>query len=139
MNRRRLQQLLELALSESSHAKKPCALTVLLVDDNESARLHALHFKDPTPTDVMTFPDGTVNPRDERLLLGDLAVGIDVARREAAIRKRSVGDEVTLYILHGLLHLLDYDDQTTSQQRRMWKTQKRLLEKVGIDLEDMPS
>ena len=111
------------------------ALTVLLVDDAESARLHREHFDDPEPTDVMTFPDGSVDPETGRTLLGDLAVGVDVARRVALERGRRESDEVCLYILHGLLHLLGYDDVDQRDAGEMWDVQRRLLKSVGIELE----
>lgn len=137
-DRPRLRRLLDAALAESPHAEGPCALTVLLVDDTESQRLHADHFSDPTPTDVMTFPDGSQDPVTGRLLLGDLAVGVGVARREAAARGRPAGDELTLYILHGLLHLLGFDDITPAKRRRMWAAQHRLMASIGVTIESAP-
>jgi probable rRNA maturation factor len=115
------------------------ALTVLLVDDAESSRLHREHFSDPDPTDVMTFPDGSADPESGRTLLGDLAVGADVARRVAQERGRCEADEVCLYVLHGLLHLLGYDDEDERDASEMWDVQRRLLARVGIELEPFPS
>jgi probable rRNA maturation factor len=118
---------------------RDAALTILLVADAEAAELHGAHFADPTTTDVMTFPDGSRDPASGRLLLGDLAVCVDVAAREAAARGRPVADELTLYCLHGLLHLVGYDDVTPAEQQRMWKAQRRLLAAEGIPLELRPS
>jgi probable rRNA maturation factor len=115
-----------------------CSLSVLLVDDAESSRLHREHFDDPEPTDVMTFPDGSEDPETGRKLLGDLAVGVDVARRVARERGRTEADEVCLYILHGLLHLLGFDDVDEGDAREMWRMQRTLLAEVGIALEDEP-
>lgn len=138
LDRRRLRRVLDLALAESAWSASVCTLTVMLVDDAESRRLHDDHFRDPTPTDVMTFPDGTVDPADGHVHLGDLAVGVEVARREAELRGRPHGDELTLYALHGLLHLLGYDDVTAAKRRRMWAAQHRLLAAVGIAIEEQP-
>ncbi len=113
-------------------------VVVRLVDDAESARLHGEHFADPTPTDVMTFPDGSRDPASGRVQLGDLAIGIDVARRVAAARGRRSADEVVLYVLHGALHLLGHDDQTPDDLAAMWAEQRRILAEVGIDLEPTP-
>lgn len=137
-DRPRLRRVLTAALAESAHAHQACALSVLLVGDAESQRLHAEHFHDATPTDVMTFPDGSEDLASGRLLLGDLAVGVDVARREAERRDRAAGDELTLYILHGLLHLIGYDDVTPAKRRRMWAAQRRLLAAEGIAIENQP-
>ncbi|MBA2482004.1 MAG: rRNA maturation RNase YbeY [Planctomycetes bacterium] len=115
-----------------------CLLTVLFVDDAESAKLHAKHFDDADPTDVMTFPDGSIDPETGLRHLGDLAVGLDVASRIARERGRSEADEVCLYILHGLLHLLGHDDEDDADQRAMWQVQRRLLQTVGIAIEEHP-
>ncbi len=136
IGRARLQRVLDAAVAEAAIAR--ASLTVLLVDDGESARLHAAHFADPTPTDVMTFPDGEIDPESGLLHLGDLAVGVDVARREAAARGQKVADELTLYVLHGLLHLVGYDDVTPGKLKRMWEAQRRLLAEVGVEIEERP-
>lgn len=116
-----------------------CALTVLLVDDAGSARLHGEHFGDPTPTDVMTFPDGQDDPESGRHRLGDLAVGVGVARREAARRGVPVAHELALYVLHGVLHLLGHDDADPRDQEEMWQVQRRLLAPLGIAIEEKPA
>jgi probable rRNA maturation factor len=136
IGRARLQRVLDAALAEAGIAR--ASLTVLLVGDGESGRLHEAHFSDPTPTDVMTFPDGEVDPESGLLHLGDLAVGVAVARREAVARGRPLADELTLYVLHGLLHLLGYDDVSAAKLRRMWAAQRRLLQGVGIGIEEHP-
>lgn len=140
-DRARARAVVEAALAAAKGQRPPAAgwlLTVLLVDAARSAELHGAHFADPSPTDVMTFPDGSVDPASGRLRLGDLAVCVDVARTEAARRGRPVADELTLYILHGLLHLLGHDDRDDGSRRRMWRVQRRLLATVGIGLEAEP-
>jgi len=131
--RARLQRVLDAATKAAGIRR--ASLTILLVGDKEAAALHGQHFNDPSTTDVMTFPDGSENPATGIQHLGDLAVCVDVAAREGAARERSTGDELTLYCLHGLLHLIGYDDVTSKKQVRMWQAQRRLLAKVGITIE----
>jgi probable rRNA maturation factor len=136
LKRDRLQTLLERVLAEARIAS--ASLTVLLVDERASARLHREHFGDPTVTDVMSFPDGTPADRRGRLHLGDLAVCVAVARRQAAGHGMALSEELTLYILHGLLHLVGYDDHGARDLERMWAAQRRLLATVGIALARTP-
>ncbi len=131
-----VQAVVDAALADDGIER--AALTVLLVDDAESARLHAEHFDNPESTDVMTFPDGSTDPESGLTLLGDLAVCVDVARRVAADRGRPIEEELVLYILHGLLHLLGYDDVDERDQAEMWAIQRRLLAGVGIVIEAEP-
>ncbi len=132
----RVQTVVDAALAEDGLTN--CALAVLLVDDAGSAALHARHFDDAEPTDVMSFPDGSQDPESGRRLLGDLAVGVDVARAVAAERGRREADEITLYVLHGVLHLLGYDDIEADDREKMWAVQRRILATVGIELEAEP-
>jgi probable rRNA maturation factor len=137
LQRARLQALLERVLAEARIRR--ASLTVLLVDEAESARLHLLHFGDPAATDVMSFPDGTPAQRRGGVHLGDLAVCVAVARRAAVGHGMGLSEELTLYILHGLLHLVGYDDRSARGLARMWAAQRRLLATVGIRLARTPS
>ncbi len=113
-------------------------LCVLVADDTESARLHAQHFEDPTPTDVMSFPDGAEDPESRRVRLGDLAVGIDVASRVAVQRGRPVDEEIALYVLHGTLHLLGFDDIDPADAAEMWAIQQEVMSALGVDIGGRP-
>lgn len=137
LDRERIQRVVDAAIASDDLGD--CALTVIVIDDAESARLHQEHFGDPDTTDVMTFPDGSPNPETGHTHLGDLAVCVDVAQRCAAERGRQTADELTLYVLHGVLHLLGYDDVDAGDQATMWAEQRRLLVTVGIALEAEPS
>lgn len=110
-------------------------LCVLIVDDAESSRLHQEHFGDATPTDVMSFPDGAEDPDSGRVRLGDLAVGLDVARRLAAERGRPVEEELALYVLHGALHLLGFDDIDDDDRAEMWAVQREIMSGLGISID----
>lgn len=129
-----LAQLLDHACADAGidHA----ALTILLVDRSTSDDLHQTHFGVAGETDVMTFPDGSTDPLTNRTQLDDLAVCPQVAIDVAADRGRRAEEEVLLYALHGLLHLLDYDDTTDAERNRMWAAQRRLLAMVDMTLDE---
>ncbi len=114
-------------------------LVVRLVDAGESRRLHRAHFRQASATDVMTFPDGTDDPETGRLRLGDLAICLDIARREASSRKRPTAHELALYVVHGVLHLLGHDDLDPRDRAAMWAEQHRVLAEVGIAVEAEPT
>lgn len=111
-----------------------CTLCVLVVDGPASARLHGEHFADPTPTDVMSFPDGSDDPAGGGRRLGDLAVCIDVARSVATRRGRPAEEELALYVLHGCLHLLGYDDVEPDDRAEMWAVQRAVMGGLGIEI-----
>ena len=127
------------ALALEGEGFGPCLLTVRIVDDATCVDLHGQHFGDPTVTDVMTFPDGETDVETGAHRLGDLAVCIGTARREAAARGRPVAHELALYVLHGLLHVLGHDDVDDSDRATMWAEQVRILAVVGVHIEPEPS
>jgi len=59
--------------------------------------------------------------------------------RVARERDRRVEDELCLYILHGVLHILGYDDQEEAQARWLWNVQRRHMAAVGIEIGAEPS
>ena len=114
------------------------SLHVLFVNDEQSSELHETHFNDPSATDVMSFPDGSENPETGLTHLGDLAVGVEVAARVAEIRGVKAEEEIALYVVHGLLHLLDYDDINPEDRAEMWALQQRYMKLIGCDIGESP-
>ena len=75
------------------------------------------------PTDVIAFDlSATKNE-----ISADLAVSTDTAIRNARIFKTHAGYEVYLYVIHGILHLLGYDDKTAQQRKVMEHKAQRIL------------
>lgn len=129
-----LQRAVDSALEgEGIHAAE---LTVVVVDRERSDALHREHFDVEGETDVMTFPDGSPNPENERIHLGDLVICLDVAREIAAGDDMRVGHEMVLYVVHGLLHILGFDDIDAHDRQEMWERQRAILEPLGIPVED---
>ena len=101
-----------------ARAPRPSCLGIVLVDDKAIAVLHGDFLDDPTPTDVMTFPLGD---------LGEIVVSVETARRQAAEFGQETVREIALYVVHGILHLCGYDDNTWRGQCEMNSLQERLL------------
>lgn len=106
---------------------RPVDATVALLDDVEMDRLHREHSGVPGTTDVLSFLGETEDP-----VSGDLAVGVEVAAREAAVRNRPLESELMLYIVHGLLHLLGERDDDDASRARMVDAQDRLLRSMDL-------
>lgn len=89
-----------------------CSVEILFTGDDEMAELNARYRKLDRPTDVLSFPDGEVDPETGRRFLGSIAVSEERARQQAAQIGHDVSTEVRFLILHGVLHLLGYDHET---------------------------
>ena len=111
-------------------------LSVLLTNDEHIRELNAAHRKKDKPTDVLAFAMEEGEPsaaaKTPVRLLGDVVISIDTAGRQARKRKRPLLDEVTHLLAHGLLHLVGYDHNTDSEERRMNAMTKRLVEVANV-------
>jgi probable rRNA maturation factor len=85
---------------------------VLLTDDATMQRLNRSFRGKNKATDVLSFPALDLLPQDgpERHT-GDLAISLEIAARQAGALGHSLGDEVRILILHGLLHLAGFDHE----------------------------
>ncbi len=111
-----------LAVEETSGA-----VEVAFVDDGTIAELHERFLGISGPTDVITFPhDEAVLPESERTL-GEIVVSTDTAARQAPEYGADPLEEAYLYVVHGLLHLLGYDDHEEDEAERMAERQLEIL------------
>lgn len=108
-------------------------LSVLLTDDAGIRILNRGWRRKDRPTDVLSFPAGPPppGPKGPRHL-GDVIVSLDTARRQARAHRRSLAEELDLYLAHGLLHLLGHDHHRRADATRMAELEARLLGRPGM-------
>ncbi len=94
---------------------------VALLGGEEHTVLHERFLGDPAETDVMAFP------YEDPDLFGEILVNREFARKEAKRRKISTVDEIRLYIVHGALHLLGFDDSNPRVRKKMRGAEKKVL------------
>ncbi|MDR2390267.1 MAG: rRNA maturation RNase YbeY [Planctomycetota bacterium] len=129
----RLSGLLDFAYRRKR--KKPASLDVLLADDSEMARLNRLYLGINDTTDVLAFEDGETDAAG-RLRLGDMAIGVETARRVAGERGVPFADELSFYALHGLLHLLGRVDEEDDDRQAMLREQLAIMRAYGLEVSD---
>ncbi len=112
--------------------------TVYLVDRPTMREYHRRYRGESRDTDVMAFPAQTPDPETKRLYLGDVLVCYPVAQDQARQAGHGVGEELCLLMVHGLLHLLGYDDEDPAARSRMWQVQKDLLQQARVRLQTPP-
>ena len=106
---------------------KNAEISLAFVDNATIQRLNRQFLDHDEPTDVLSFPlskSGTLE--------GELIIGAEVALAEARSRGHDVQAELTLYIIHGLLHLCGYDDHTARHAREMRRRERLYLERLGL-------
>lgn len=110
-----------------------CELSLSLVGDRAIRRLNRTWRKKDKATDVLSFPagdlpKGTPGPRQ----LGDVVISLDTAKRQAKEYSRTLEQEVSRYLAHGLLHLLGHDHERTQDARKMAALEEKLLGEGGM-------
>ncbi len=104
-----------------------------IVDDAEISQLNMRFLNHEGTTDCLSFDlSDEANPQEPRVF--DLIVNGELAAREAARRGHGADAELALYVTHGLLHNLGFDDTTAEQARKMHRTEDEILQHLGYGL-----
>ncbi|MFG0300125.1 MAG: rRNA maturation RNase YbeY [Phycisphaerales bacterium JB047] len=121
----------------TQHALAPLpnkgSVRVRIVGDEEMISAHDRFSGLATTTDVLTF-DLAHNHEDfqTKTLDTDLIICLDEARRQSSPRPHTAIHELLLYIIHGVLHCLGYDDHDDQAYTRMHAREDELLTNAGI-------
>ena len=121
-------------LEEEGLGDRLIEVNIYFVDEESMANLNAQHMNQIDPTDVLAFPlddPKKSDNHDEFLLLGDVVICPRVADRQAT--NHSYEAEISLLLIHGILHLLGYDHAKEDEKLIMEKRQQDILQEYGLD------
>ncbi len=108
-------------------------LSVLLTDDSEIRSLNHQYRGIDRPTDVLSFSQlegDTIPHANGPLILGDIVISLDRAREQAKDLDVSVEEELRRLFIHGLLHLVGYDHESSMAQARKMKEMEDRLNSI---------
>ena len=115
-------------------------VSIVLTGDDEIQRLNRQYRSIDKPTDVLSFPLRSAQSADSAPAipglaepLGDVVVSVDTATRQAQEHAHSLEDELSLLVIHGILHLLGYDDETESGAEMMRSKEQEALRELEIE------
>lgn len=123
----RLVQAVERVLAAEGPAD--CQVHLAIVDDAEIHAVNRQFLAHDEPTDVVTF----VLELDDQRLEGEIVVSAETAARLAAEVGWPYEHELTLYAVHGALHLVGYDDLDPESACAMRAQEAAYLRRLGID------
>jgi len=126
---RRLERLADAALSSVGRQNRH--ITIVFVRDREIRSLNRKFRQVDHATDVLSFPAGDSVDIDALSYLGDIAISIETALRQARAAGHSLERESDELLIHGVLHLCGYDHATDRGQmnRIELKLRVKLLDK----------
>ena len=106
-------------------------VAIHFVSIDEICELHKQFFNDPSPTDCISLPLDDENELHYRVL-GEVFVCPAVAVEYSTSKNSDPHLEITLYIVHGLLHLMGYDDIQAKERALMRAAEKRHLANLEV-------
>lgn len=109
--------------------KPDAEISLAFVDNPTIHALNKRYLDHDEPTDVLSFP---LSDPQARKLSGELVIGAEVALAQAQERCHDVQAELTLYVIHGLLHLCGYDDRDEESQAEIRAKERYYLRKLEL-------
>lgn len=113
-------------------------LSIVIDDDDRLQELNSQFLGIDSPTDVLSFPSGEIDPESGEPYLGDIIISFPRAMAQATEAGHSPLAEVQLLLVHGVLHLLGYDHAENEEKEAMWEAQNTILEQLGVPLNRFP-
>ena len=109
---------------------KNATLTAVLADDAEIRTLNRTYRGKNKATNVLAFPDGTVEEGVRQL--GDIILSYDTFKAESTAQNKPLKHHVTHLAIHGVLHLLGFDHLADEEANAMESLEIRILKRMGI-------
>lgn len=123
------------ALSENlvfhEYGERAIEISVVLADNLFIRNLNKTYRGKDKPTNVLSFPQDP-DAGGKMINLGDVVLAYETVKLEAESQDKSFPDHVTHLLVHGILHLLEYDHENDEEAEEMESLEIRVLERLGI-------
>lgn len=123
------------ALAVAGPREPRLEVSVVLADDRLLHRLNRESRGVDRPTDVLAFPcdpPGEAMPDGAPRMLGDIVISCDRVSRDARRSGAPFADRLRHLVVHGMLHLLDYDHDSEPRAEVMEGLEASILSEMGI-------
>ena len=115
----------EAVFNELDMSNNEYEISLLITDDKTIRQYNKEYRNKDRATDVLSFP------MEDEIVLGDIAISFDTAKRQAEEAEINIDREVAFLFIHGLLHLLGYDHETSEEdEAQMFVLQEKILKKL---------
>jgi probable rRNA maturation factor len=124
-----VQKTLRAIVREGGATFEPTELSIVFLRDDAMTALNRRYRGKRTTTDVLTFGDEGLEVGAERPL-GDIAISIDQAKRQARAEGHALATEIRYLILHGMIHAFGHDHEADSGE--MNALEMKVRRRVGL-------
>lgn len=129
LNSKKVVKTVQKVLS-SEGIKKSGEITLSFVNDRKIKELNLKYLGKNNPTDVIAFD--VAEPKRPDKLFADIVISTDRAIDNAGVFGTSSLYELYLYVVHGMLHLLGYNDKDARKRQIMKDRASRILSRLNI-------
>jgi len=131
--RESLAQILDSVFAHFGFADVETELSAVFTDDATMRQLNAKWRDIDKPTNVLSFPAFALEVgQAPRPFLGDIVFALETIEREAAEQHKTFSHHLTHLMLHGILHLLGFDHQTSDEAETMEALEREILKRHAI-------
>ncbi len=130
INKSKIRKVVKVVLNKEVKSAK---LSIAFVDNEEIKRLNERFLGSNEVTDVIAFP---LNNKED-ILSGEIVVSVETAVEVANRKKSSVEGEIILYLVHGILHLLGYNDNNKKNATIMHEKESEILAFLGYNVPEV--
>lgn len=115
--------------------ERSCEVSIAVVDEAKIRALNATYREVDAVTDVLSFPDGTVDPDSGVVWLGDVVLCARRAKEQADNFGHSFQRELAYLTCHSILHLLGYDHvDSEADEKIMRQKQTEVMRRMGLEV-----
>ncbi len=119
-----------LKILSKERIKKSGEITLCFVNNRKIKSLNLKYLGRNNPTDVISFDIS--GPKDNKNFFADIVISTDRAVENARAFRTKPLFELYLYVIHGVLHILGYDDKTGTERLIMRKKEESLLKSLKL-------
>lgn len=109
--------------------KRDAVLNLVFVDNKQIKEINKTFLRHNYATDVLSFAYHEHSLHD--IITGEILISAEMAVQQAHRHGYPAEDEIALYLVHGILHLLGYDDRKKGDAKKMHQRERALLAKFG--------
>ncbi len=130
IDRNKIKEVVKVVLNKEGKSAK---LSVAFVDNEEIKRLNKCYLDSNEVTDVISFP---LSNNDD-ILSGEIVISVEKAVEVANSKNSNVEGEIILYLVHGILHLLGYNDDNKKNAEIMHEKESEILDFLGYNVPEV--
>jgi probable rRNA maturation factor len=115
---------------QGEDVKRDRVISLVFVDHAFMTEINKAYFHKNESTDVISFLLNDDFPGEAKSPWGEIYICVDRAREQADDYQVTLENEITRLLVHGLLHLIGYSDETMEDRKRMTELENRYLKQV---------